>query len=72
MFTLFMKWQAQRTLAPDDIQFILTPREALEMASIFCELNYLEYGYQRNPLCCKKVYEELSALCGLKPLRRSM
>ncbi|MFK0372752.1 hypothetical protein CIW64_02800 [Enterobacter cloacae] len=50
MFTLYMKWEAQRTLAPDDIQFILTPREALEMASIFYELDYLEYDYQRNPL----------------------
>jgi len=38
-----MKWEAQRKLAPGDIQFILTPREALEMASIFYELDYLEY-----------------------------
>jgi hypothetical protein len=43
MFTLYMKWEAQRKLAPGDIQFILTPREALEMASIFYELDYLEY-----------------------------
>ncbi|WP_455427288.1 DUF6883 domain-containing protein [Dryocola sp. LX212] len=50
MFTLYMKWEAQRKLAPDDIQFILTPREALEMAGIFYELDYLEYDYQRNPL----------------------
>lgn len=49
MFTLYMKWEAQRILAPDDIQFILTPREALVMASIFYELDYLEYDYQRNP-----------------------
>lgn len=50
MFTLYMRWEAQRILAPDNIQFILTPREALEMASIFYELDYLEYDYQCNPL----------------------
>lgn len=50
MFTLYMKWEAQRKLAPDDIQFILKPCEALEMASIFYELDYLEYDDQRNPL----------------------
>jgi hypothetical protein len=50
MFTLYMKWEAQRKLAPGDIQFILTPREALEMAGIFYELDYLEYDYQLNPL----------------------
>ncbi|BBV86264.1 hypothetical protein STW0522ENT62_17100 [Enterobacter kobei] len=55
MFTLYMKWEAQRILAPDDIQFILTPREALVMASIFYELDYLEYDYQRNPLCHNSV-----------------
>ncbi|MGR5944815.1 hypothetical protein [Enterobacter sp. C4G1] len=55
MFTLYMRWEAQRTLAPNDIQFILTPREALEMASIFYELDYLEYDYQRNPLCRNSV-----------------
>ncbi|ELQ9311988.1 hypothetical protein R3D73_005024 [Serratia marcescens] len=43
MFTLYMKWEAQRKLAPSDIQFIFAPREALEMASIFYELDYLEY-----------------------------
>ncbi|WP_370966476.1 hypothetical protein [Enterobacter wuhouensis] len=43
MFTLYMKWEASRGLAPDDIQFILSPRDALEMASIFYELDYLEY-----------------------------
>jgi hypothetical protein len=43
MFTLYMKWEAQRELAPGDIQFILTPSEALEMARIFYELDYLEY-----------------------------
>lgn len=55
MFTLYMRWEAQRTLAPDDIQFILTPREALEIASIFYELDYLEYDYLRNPLCRNSV-----------------
>ncbi|MGX5098473.1 hypothetical protein [Enterobacter cloacae] len=50
MFTLYMRWEAQRILAPDNIQFVLTPREALEMASIFYELDYLEYDYQCNPL----------------------
>ncbi|HED6263590.1 hypothetical protein L8T08_00570 [Enterobacter bugandensis] len=50
MFTLYMRWEAQRILAPDNIQFILTPREALEMASIFYELDYLDYDYQCNLL----------------------
>lgn len=49
MFTLYMQWEAKRKLAPGDIQFILTPRDALEMASIFYELDYLEYD-QRYPL----------------------
>lgn len=49
MFTLYMQWDAKRKLAPGDIQFILTPREALEMASIFYELDYLEYD-QSHPL----------------------
>ena len=40
MFTLYMQWEAGRKLAPADIQFILTPRESLEMASIFYELDY--------------------------------
>lgn len=48
MFTLYMQWEARRKLAPADIQFILTPRESLEMASIFYELDYLEYD-QRYP-----------------------
>ncbi|WP_343648756.1 DUF6883 domain-containing protein [Enterobacter sp.] len=43
MFTLYMKWDAGRELAPGDIQFILTPHDALEMAGIFYELDYLEY-----------------------------
>lgn len=53
MFTLYMRWEAQRELEPSDIQFILTPHEALEMASTFYELDYLEYGqrYPIRPLC---------------------
>ena len=47
MFTLYMRWYAERELAPSDIQFILSPRDALDMASIFYELDYLEYD-QRN------------------------
>ena len=54
MFTLYMKWDAGCDLAPADIQFILTPRDALEMASVFYELDYLEYEpcprYQHLPL----------------------
>ena len=44
MFTLYMKWEAQRILAPRDIQFILSPIAALKMASIFYEMDDLEYG----------------------------
>lgn len=43
MFTLYMRWDAERELAPGDIQFILSPRDALDMVSIFYELDYLEY-----------------------------
>lgn len=43
MFTLYMRWDAERELAPGDIQYILSPRDALDMASIFYELDYLEY-----------------------------
>lgn len=46
MFTLYMKWDAGCDLAPGDIQFILTPRDALEMASVFYELDYLKYAPQ--------------------------
>ncbi|WP_227658110.1 hypothetical protein [Enterobacter cancerogenus] len=46
MFTLYMKWDAGCDLAPSDIQFILTPRDALEMASVFYELDYLKYAPQ--------------------------
>lgn len=46
MFTLYMKWDAGCDLAPADIQFILTPRDALEMASVFYELDYLKYAPQ--------------------------
>ncbi len=38
-----MRWDAERELAPGDIQFILSPRDALDMAGIFYELDYLEY-----------------------------
>ena len=47
MFTLYKRWDAERELAPSDIQFILSPRDALNMASIFYELDYLKYD-QRN------------------------
>ncbi|HDR2788187.1 TPA: HNH endonuclease [Enterobacter asburiae] len=47
MFTLYLRWDAERELAPGDIQFILSPRDALNMAGIFYELDYLEYD-QRN------------------------
>ncbi|EMF0716663.1 hypothetical protein V2E67_000795 [Citrobacter freundii] len=47
MFTLYMRRDAERELVPGDIQFILSPRDALNMASIFYELDYLEYN-QRN------------------------
>lgn len=43
MFTLYMRWEAERELAPGDIQFILSPHDALDMACIFYELDYLEY-----------------------------
>lgn len=43
MFTLYMKWEAQRVLAPEDIQFVHSPQSALELASIYYELDYLEY-----------------------------
>ena len=48
MFTLYMKWDAGCDLAPADIQFILTPRDALEMASVFYELDYLKYAPQNR------------------------
>lgn len=47
MFTLYLRWDAERELAPGDIQFILSPRDSLNMAGIFYELDYLEYD-QRN------------------------
>jgi len=34
-----MKWDARRELAPEDIQFILSPDEAMTMAAIFYELD---------------------------------
>lgn len=50
MFTLYMRWDAERELAPGDIQFILSPQNALEMASIFYELDYLEYDQRSRIL----------------------
>ncbi|MFI8415561.1 colicin D domain-containing protein [Serratia sp. NPDC078593] len=47
MFTLYMKWDARLVLAPEDIQFILSPRSAMELACIFYELDYLQYPQQR-------------------------
>lgn len=67
MFTLYMKWDAHRELAPGDIQFILSPRDALEMASIFYELDYLEYDQRTHirPLSVPKrregVYHRFAA-----------
>ncbi|MFJ3455928.1 DUF6883 domain-containing protein [Scandinavium goeteborgense] len=43
MFTLYMKSDARMALAPQDIQFILTPDNAMELACIFYELDYLNY-----------------------------
>ncbi|WP_148251245.1 DUF6883 domain-containing protein [Raoultella terrigena] len=54
MFTLYMRWDAERELTPGDIQFILSPRDALNMASIFYELDYLEYD-QRNRILPRSV-----------------
>jgi len=50
MFTLYMRWDAERELTPGDIQFILSPQDALEMASIFYELDYLEYDHNNRIL----------------------
>lgn len=72
MFTLYMKWDACRELAPDDIQFILSPRDALEMASIFYELDYLEYdprtGIQRH--CVPKRREGIYHRFSTQPYKR--
>jgi hypothetical protein len=46
MFTLYMKWEAGSDLAPADIPFNLTPRDVLEMAGVFSELDYLKYAPQ--------------------------
>ncbi|MFP5593846.1 DUF6883 domain-containing protein [Kluyvera sp. 142486] len=50
MFTLYMRWDAERELAPCDIQFILSPHDALDMACIFYELDYLEYDQRSRIL----------------------
>lgn len=49
MFTLYMKWDARRELAPKDIQFIFSPDEAMTMAAIFYELDYLAYPQRITP-----------------------
>ncbi|WP_220710872.1 hypothetical protein [Enterobacter cancerogenus] len=49
MFTLYMKWDAKCELKLDDIQFILSPDEAMIMASIFYELDYLAYPFRVIP-----------------------
>lgn len=43
MFTLYTRWDAMLYLAPEDIQFILTPDEALARAAIYYELDYSKY-----------------------------
>ncbi len=58
MFTLYKRWDAERELAPSDIQFILSPRDALNMASIFYELDYLKYD-QRNRILPHSVPKRL-------------
>ena len=58
MFTLYKRWDAERELAPSDIQFILSPRDALNMASIFYELDYLKYD-QRNRILPHSVLKRL-------------
>lgn len=58
MFTLYKRWDTERELAPSDIQFILSPRDALNMASIFYELDYLKYD-QRNRILPHSVPKRL-------------
>ncbi len=43
MFTLYTRWDAMLYLVPADIQFILTPDEALARAAIYYELDYSKY-----------------------------
>lgn len=52
MFTLYMKWDASEKLKPEDIQFILSPSKAMELAAIFYELDYTQYHQQRSPRMC--------------------
>ena len=73
MFTLYMKWEARRVLAPKDIQFILSPHSALELASIFYELDYLEYDHQRariRPQSVPKRRERVHHRFAAKPYKR--
>ncbi|MFP2239686.1 hypothetical protein ACLEUK_12300 [Pseudescherichia vulneris] len=43
MFMLYARWDAKLYLVPDDIQFILTPDEAMARAAIYYELDYSKY-----------------------------
>lgn len=72
MFTLYMRWDAERELTPGDIQFILTPREALEMASIFYELDYQEYDqrYRILPHSVPKRRERVYHRFAAQPYKR--
>lgn len=49
MFTLYMRMHAEEWLNPEDIQFIYRPTEAMELASIFYELDYTQYHQQSYP-----------------------
>lgn len=49
MFTLYMKWDASEKLKPEDIQFILSPSKAMELAAIFYELDHTQYHQQHCP-----------------------
>ncbi|WP_312972844.1 DUF6883 domain-containing protein [Atlantibacter sp.] len=72
MFTLYMRWDAERKLTPGDIQFIQSPQDALNMASIFYELDYLEYD-QCNcilPLSVPKRREGVYHRFATKPYKR--
>ena len=48
MFTLYMKWDAGCDLAPADIQFILTPRDALKWRAYF--MNWITWNMNRVPV----------------------
>jgi hypothetical protein len=65
-----MKWDACRELAPKDIQFILTPAEALERAAIFYELDYLEYHQHIIPLHVPDRKQGVHDRFGKRPYQR--